>query len=159
VAGVRCARVSARPLYKMMLCTAQRRGEVASMKWSQIGADGWRLPAASAKTKVGHLVPLSSLAREILGSLPQIGEYVFRAHRDAPLQGWSKAKAKLDGLVTLGEPWQVEDTRRSAATHMRSLGVDPRRPTAPALRGQGTFPQTHTDCEWLRREGLARSHH
>ena len=24
-------------LYKMMLCTAQRRGEVASMKWSQIG--------------------------------------------------------------------------------------------------------------------------
>ena len=111
-------------LYKIMLCTGQRRGEVASMKWSQIGADGWRLPAASAKTKVGHLVPLSSLAREIIAGLPQIGDYVFRAHRDAPLQGWSKAKAKLDGLVTLGEPWQVEDMRRSAATHMRSLGVD-----------------------------------
>ena len=84
-------------LYKIMLCTGQRRGEVASMKWSQIGADGWRLPAASAKTKVGHLVPLSSLAREIIAGLPQIGDYVFRAHRDAPLQGWSKAKAKLDG--------------------------------------------------------------
>ena len=26
--------------------------------------------------------------------------------------------------MTLGEPWQVEDTRRTAATHMRSLGVD-----------------------------------
>src|SRR4051812_27736729 len=25
------------PLYKIMLCTAQRRDEVASMKWSQIG--------------------------------------------------------------------------------------------------------------------------
>ena len=36
-------------LYKMMLCTAQRRGEVASMKWSQIGADGWRLPAAQCQ--------------------------------------------------------------------------------------------------------------
>ena len=45
------------------------------MKWSQIGADGWRLPAATAKTKVGHLVPLSSLAREILDGLPQIGEH------------------------------------------------------------------------------------
>jgi integrase len=111
-------------LYKVMLCTAQRRGEVASMKWSQLGADGWRLPASNAKTKVGHLVPLSSLAREIISGLPQIGEYVFRAHRDAPLQGWSKAKAKLDGLVTLPEPWQVEDMRRSAATHMRSLAVD-----------------------------------
>jgi integrase len=112
------------PLYKVMLCTAQRRGEVASMKWSQLGADGWRLPAASAKTKVGHLVPLSSLAREILDGLPQVGEHVFIARKDAPVQGWSKAKARLDTIVKLDEPWQVEDTRRTAATHMRSLGVD-----------------------------------
>ena len=112
------------PLYKLMLCTAQRRGEVASMKWSQISDDGWRLPASNAKTKVGHLVPLSSLARETLAGVPEIGEYVFRARADAPLQGWSRAKRRLDQLVTLGEPWQVEDTRRTAATHMRSLGVD-----------------------------------
>ena len=113
------------PLYQMMLCTAQRRGEVASMKWSQIGPDGWRLPAASAKTNVGHLVPLSTLSREILNGVPQIGEYVFRSGRaDAPYQGWSKSKARLDRLVTLDAPWQVEDTRRTAATHMRSLGVD-----------------------------------
>ena len=110
------------PLYKLMLLTGQRRGEVAAMKWSQIGDDGWRLPAASAKTKVGHLVPLSTLAREVLDSVPQIGEYVFRADRaDAPLQGWSRAKRRLDRLVNLNEPWQVEDTRRTAATHMRSL--------------------------------------
>jgi len=113
------------PLYQMMLCTAQRRGEVASMKWSQIGPDGWRLPGASAKTNVGHLVPLSTLARETLNSVPHIGEYVFRSGRtDAPYQGWSKSKARLDRLVTLDAPWQVEDTRRTAATHMRSLGVD-----------------------------------
>ena len=111
-------------LYKIMLCTAQRRGEVASMKWSQLGPDGWRLPASSAKTKVGHLVPLSTLARAILEGLPQIGEHVFIARQDAPLQGWSKAKTRIDLIITLDEPWQVEDTRRTAATHMRSLGVD-----------------------------------
>jgi integrase len=111
-------------LYKIMLCTGQRRGEVASLKWSQIGADGWRLPAASAKTALGHLVPLSNLAREIVNSIPQVGEYVFRSYHDAPLQGWSKAKARLDRLVTLDEPWTVEDTRRTAATHMRSIGID-----------------------------------
>ena len=94
------------------------------MKWSQINDDGWRLPAGNAKTKVGHLVPLSSLARKILAGVPEIGEYVFRARADAPLQGWSRAKRRLDQLVTLGDPWQVEDTRRTAATHMRSLGVD-----------------------------------
>ena len=112
------------PLYKLMLCTAQRRGEVASMKWSQISDVGWRLPASNTKTKVGHLVPLSSLARETLADVPEIGEYVFRARGDAPLQGWSRAKRRLDHVLTLGEPWQVEDTRRTAATHMRSIGVD-----------------------------------
>ncbi|HEX2446856.1 MAG TPA: tyrosine-type recombinase/integrase [Methyloceanibacter sp.] len=112
------------PLYQMLLLTAQRRGEVASMKWSQINNDGWRLPAANAKTKTGHLVPLSSLAREILGGIPQISEYVFRAHVDAPLQGWSLAKRRIDKIVTLPEPWHTHDLRRSAATHMRSIGVD-----------------------------------
>ena len=67
-------------LYKMMLLTAQRRGEVASMKWAQINADGWRLPAASAKMGEGHLIPLSTLARELLEATPRIGEYVLRAH-------------------------------------------------------------------------------
>ena len=94
------------------------------MKWTQINADGWRLPAASAKMGEGHLIPLSTLARELLDATPRVADYVFRAHVDAPLQGWSKSKARLDRLVTLDEHWVVEDTRRTATTHMRSLGVD-----------------------------------
>ena len=47
------------------------------MKWSEITPEGWMLPAESAKTKSGHLVPLSSLAREILDQVPEIGEYVI----------------------------------------------------------------------------------
>ena len=79
-------------LFKMLLITGQRRGEVAGMKWSEITADGWRLPAERAKKGKGHLVPLSSLAREVLDGVPQIGELVFRsAHADQPLQGWSRA--------------------------------------------------------------------
>ena len=111
-------------LYKMMLLTAQRRGEVASMRWSQIVPGSWSLPAAKAKTAAGHLVPLSSLAREVLDGLPMMGEHLFVARKDAPLQGWSKSKARLDRIVKLDEPWQIEDMRRTAATHMRSLGID-----------------------------------
>jgi integrase len=110
-------------LYKMMLLTGQRRGEVASMKWSQINDEGWSLPAAKAKTAAGHLVPLSSLAREVLSKLPTLGEHAFIARKDAPLQGWSKSKARLDRLARI-DPWQVEDMRRTAATHMRSIGID-----------------------------------
>jgi integrase len=62
------------PLFKMLLVTGQRRGEVAGMRWSEITAEGWLLPGERAKKGKGHLVPLSTLAREIFGGVPEIGE-------------------------------------------------------------------------------------
>jgi integrase len=108
-------------LFKMLLVTGQRRGEVAGMRWSEIGPDGSKIPAERAKKGKGHLVPLSSLAREILEATPQVGELVFRARADKPLQGWSKAKARLDCPI---EAWHLHDLRRTFATQLRSLGVD-----------------------------------
>lgn len=113
------------PLFKMLLLTGQRRSEVAGMKWSELEADGWLLPATRSKSKSGHRVPLSTFAREILVSLPQLGDHVFIARADKPVRGWSKAKARLDGLCSTPIPdWHLHDLRRTAATQMRSLGVD-----------------------------------
>ena len=61
-------------LFKMLLVTGQRRREVAGMRWSEIADDGWRIPEERAKNGKGHLVPLSSLAREILADVPEIGD-------------------------------------------------------------------------------------
>ena len=77
-------------LFKFLLVTGQRRGEVAGMKWSEITDDGWRLPGERVKNGKGHLVPLSSLAREILDGVPEIGELVFRSRNDAQLLDWQK---------------------------------------------------------------------
>jgi integrase len=110
-------------MFKIMLATGQRRGEIAGMKWTEIGADGWRLPSERAKRGRGHLVPLSTLAREVLAGIPEIGEHVFRARNDAPLQKSSKVYKRLYKLARI-EDWEPEDSRRTAATHMRSLGVD-----------------------------------
>jgi integrase len=82
----------------MALVTGQRRGEVAGMKWTEISADGWKLPGERAQKAKGHLVPLSSIAREILDGAPQTGELVFRSHRDAPVQNWSNAAKRLRKL-------------------------------------------------------------
>ena len=109
-------------LFKMLLVTGQRRGEVAGMKWSEITEAGWNIPNERAKRGKGHLVPLSSLAREILAEFPQFGEHVFRSARlDKAPQGWSKAKARVDTKIA---DWHLHDLRRTMATHMRSLGVD-----------------------------------
>jgi integrase len=111
-------------LLKFLLITGQRRGEVAGMKWSEITADGWRLPGERAKKGKGHLVPLSSLTREVLEGVPQIGEFVFRAHADQPLQGWSRAMKRLHALCGPMEEWHLHDLRRTFATQLRTLGVD-----------------------------------
>ena len=49
---------------KLLLVAGQRRGEVADLKWSDLTSDGWLLPGASAKSKAGHRVPLSTLAMD-----------------------------------------------------------------------------------------------
>ena len=110
------------PLFKMLLVTGQRRAEVGGMKWSEITEAGWRIPNERAKKGEGHLVPVSSLAREILDDIPQFGEHVFRSSRfDKVPGGWSKAKARVDAKIA---DWHLHDLRRTMATHMRSLGVD-----------------------------------
>jgi integrase len=113
------------PTFKMLLLTGQRRSEVGGLRWSEISDEGWRLPNERAKTGKGHLVPLSSLAREILADLPQRGDCVFGAtsRKDTPPQRWSKAKAKADQLANIAE-WHTHDLRRTFATQMRSIGVD-----------------------------------
>jgi integrase len=83
------------------------------------------LPGARAKSGQGHRVPLSSLALEILGRIPQTGDLVFPSAHNRPLSGWSKAKARIDALCSEPIPnWRFHDLRRTMATNMRSIGVD-----------------------------------
>jgi integrase len=112
-------------LLQMSLVTAQRKGEVRAMRWRDISDNGWLIPAEHFKTGRSHHVMLSGLAREILESIPQNGQYVFHARFDAPFWGWNKGKQNLDSLCA--EPvghWTIHDLRRTAATHMRGLGTD-----------------------------------
>jgi integrase len=112
------------PLFKLLLVTGQRRGEVTGMRWSEVTPEGWKLPGERAKRGRGHLVPLSSLAREILGEVPELSEFVFRGRKDAPTQSWGKADNRLRKLCGPMEPWRVHDLRRTFATHLRSIGID-----------------------------------
>lgn len=120
------------PLFKLMLVTAQRRGEVSGIKRSEIEGDTWRLPGARTKGGAGHLVPLSSLALEIVHSLPDLGDHLFTSGRrldekgnfsDKPVIAFRKAKTRCD-LVSQVQDWRLHDLRRTAATNMRKLGVD-----------------------------------
>jgi integrase len=116
--------------YVLLLClTAQRRTEVASMRWVDLDLDTatWTIPAAATKSERLHAVPLSPLALATLERLPRIGEYVFTTDGRTHMTNFAKLKARLDAYVSASgvtlQPWRLHDLRRSAATHMVRLGI------------------------------------
>ena len=55
------------PLVQLLMLTAQREGEVASIRWSDVDFDTgiWTLTGDRTKAGRAHLVPLSSAALRI----------------------------------------------------------------------------------------------
>lgn len=124
-------------LLKLLLLTGQRLGEVAGMRRDELSDDGtsWTLPASRTKNHRIHLVPLAPLARSILKTAGTDGDLVFTTTGTTPPSGWSKLKRRLDEAMaeerekrtTTGNaaPWRLHDLRRSAATGMAKLGIQP----------------------------------
>lgn len=114
---------------RTLALTAQRRTEVASMRWRDVDVEAatWIIPAKETKSGRTHLVPLSEPVVDTLKSLPRLGEFVFTHDGETRISGYAKAKSRLDSLISASDvivsPWRLHDLRRSAATHMVRLGV------------------------------------
>ena len=113
----------------LLISTAQRRNEVAGLRWSEVDWDKrlWRLPKERTKNGLDHTLPLSDLCIDILKAVPRINNtFVFpaRGNEEAAFSGFSKCKAQLDQVSgVIG--WTLHDLRRTAATRMAKLGVAP----------------------------------
>lgn len=117
------------PYVRVLALTAQRRTEVASMRWGDLDLDGamWIIPAASTKSERKHFVPLSQAAVDILRMLPRLGIHVFTTDGRTHMTNFAKLKSRLDdfiaGSAAAVDDWRLHDLRRSGATHMVRLGV------------------------------------
>lgn len=118
------------PVFKLMLLTGQRRGEVAGMEWGEVDLEGrlWTIPQDRTKTKKDdHPVPLSPYAVRLIEGLPRIGgEYLFSVAGGRSAVGFSRAKERVDrALCEAGAavaPWQLRDLRRTVATGLAEKG-------------------------------------
>ena len=114
---------------RILILTAQRRGEVAGMRWQDIDLDKalWTLPAEATKPGRVHDVPLSKSALDILRSLSRFeGPFVFTTTGgQRPISGFSKMKLALDSEEKKIADWRIHDLRRRAATMMAKSGVAP----------------------------------
>jgi integrase len=129
-------------IVRLLILTGARRDEVGGMLWNEIDLAGgvWTLGADRAKNSLRHEVPLSRPALTILQAIKDrqsegdAPTHVF-GRRGTGFSGWSKAKDVLDARVLArikaDEPdakmpeWRVHDLRRTAATGMADIGVQP----------------------------------
>ena len=114
------------PFCRLLMVTAQRRSEVASMRWEDIDLENsvWTIPRDVTKSDRTHEVPLSPLALEIISGLPKFGDLVFpsRVDQTKPVNGFGKAKRRMDELSGVTD-WRFHDLRRTAGTNMARLGT------------------------------------
>jgi len=121
------------PFFKLLIVTAQRRDEVAGMRWSEIDEARalWTIPGDRAKNGRAHEVPLSAPALDVLRSLPRLdgSDLVFTTNGQASISGFSKAKARLDRASGVGlterDEWRVHDLRRTVTTFMAGMEIAP----------------------------------
>lgn len=116
-------------IIRLLILLGSRRNEVGRLRWSELDLENgtWTLPASRSKNRRAVTVVLPPLALAIIKSVPR------RDGRD-PLFGsraegftlWEQAKHELDqrtaGTV---RPFKVHDLRRTTATGLASLGIEP----------------------------------
>ena len=114
---------------KLLILTGQRANEIGELRWDEIDDEQILLPAERTKNGRAHIVPLSEPAQLILGEWADEGRKFVFGRDDSGFQGWSKAKEKIDERIAEAKKklahWTPHDLRRTVATRMAELGVQP----------------------------------
>jgi len=119
------ARIAA--MFRLRLLTAQRGGEVSTMRKADLDLTGgwWTIPGEFSKNGLAHRVPLSPLAMEIVKealAAADGSEWVFPSPTsDGPVRSiWKAVKRVRDRCKVDFRP---HDLRRTAASLMTGMGI------------------------------------
>jgi integrase len=112
----------------MRLLTAQRGIEIQNIRWCDIDGDWWTIPTEVSKNNLPHRVFLAPQAQEILDNLEPLtgdSQWVFESPRKAgyPMVSMTKTTLRIVETAKI-EKFTAHDFRRTAATHMASMGID-----------------------------------
>jgi integrase len=114
-------------VFRLLLFTGARRGEVLSARWEQFDFERnvWTKPAATTKTNTEHELPLGTHALALLKSMrkaaPDDAQYLFPGRGGEHLVEVKKAWAKITkdaGITRL----RIHDLRHSHASFLASAG-------------------------------------
>jgi integrase len=105
---------------RLLLLTGQRKSEIGNLCWNEVNLKDAVIVLPAERTKNGreHTLPLSSQALALLAGIKRSGEFVFR------IKHWVVPKERVDQRAQI-QPWRLHDLRRTCATGMAELGVQP----------------------------------
>jgi integrase len=128
-----------------LLATGARIGELTNAKWVDVDEtkQTWSIPAANSKNGRAHLIHLSPFSMQQIGTLKcfRTGDFLLAGRKEnAPLSEKTISKAirdrirtkplnkrtpKVASLITSGGEWSPHDLRRTMASRMGDLGIEP----------------------------------
>src|SRR5262245_33805125 len=123
-------------IIKLLALTGARANEIAALRWDEVHDNMIVLPAERTKNSRSHAIPLSEPARAILAVQPRRAnadgktrELVF-GFGEGTFAGWGKCRERLNERITKATGkalphWTPHDLRRTAATMMAEIGVQP----------------------------------
>jgi integrase len=120
-------------IVRLLILTGQRRDEVGGIAETELQRERhmWSLPAERTKNGEPHDVPLPDVALALLPE-PREDRGTIFGRGAGPFSGWSRCKERLDARIAAAAPdgkplapWTLHDLRRSTATGMGELGVQP----------------------------------
>ena len=109
------------------MLTAQRRGDLSGMLWSEIdfAKHRWSIPGRRTKNKRSHIVHLSDPVMTELKTLRAAADpecdLVFTTTGKTPVNGFSRVKHRLDQIVQLPD-WRFHDLRTAFASSLCDAG-------------------------------------
>ncbi len=112
---------------KLLILTGCRRDEIGALRRTEIDLEARliALPGSRTKNKRAHDVHLADAAHDILSAALSRGRDPLFGRGRNGFQGWSKAKKELDDNLLDIAHWRLHDIRRTVATRMGDLGVQP----------------------------------
>jgi integrase len=116
-------------IVRLLILLGSRRQEIGGLRWSELDLDAgtWTLPAERSKNRRPHTIALPPAALAIIRSAPR-GErdHLFGDRAAGGFASWHRGKVELDRrLAGSAKPWRVHDIRRTVATGMADIGIEP----------------------------------
>lgn len=113
-------------IVRLLILTGCRRKEIGGMRWSELDDDGkWTLPSERTKNGYAHTLSLPVSAWSIINSVPRVAgrDHLFGGRADG-FTDWGR-KRFLDARIGDIKAWTLHDLRRTVATRMADIGVQP----------------------------------